>query len=77
MVDIIIPIYNAYDDLTKCIDSVKKWTDLDKNRLILIDDCSPDERIKPYLKSIEDKNIKVIFQSSVSSSVFISFSHVS
>ena len=61
MVDIIIPIYNAYDDLTKCIDSVKKWTDLDKNRLILIDDCSPDERIKPYLKSIEDKNIKVIF----------------
>lgn len=61
MVDIIIPIYNAYDDLVKCIDSVKKWTNLSDNRLILIDDCSPDERMRPYLNSLKDDNTLVIF----------------
>lgn len=61
MVDIIIPIYNAYDDLVKCIDSVKKWTNLSDNRLILIDDCSPDERMRPYLDSLKDDNTLVIF----------------
>ena len=61
MVDIIIPIYNAYDDLVKSIDSVKKWTNLSDNRLILIDDCSPDERMRPYLNSLKDDNTLVIF----------------
>ena len=61
MVDIIIPIYNAYDDLVKSIDSVKKWTNLSDNRLILIDDCSPDERMRPYLNSLNDDNTLVIF----------------
>ena len=47
-VDVIIPIYNAYDDLKKCLNSIKKYMDLSYDRLILIDDCSPDERIWPY-----------------------------
>ena len=34
-VDIIVPIYNAYDDLTKCIASVYQMTDLSLHRLIL------------------------------------------
>lgn len=61
MIDVIVPIYNAYDDLVKCIDSIKRWTDLSRNRLILIDDCSPDERIRPYLESLEGENVIVIF----------------
>lgn len=48
-VDIIIPIYNAFDDLQICLRSIYKNTDLQKNRLILINDKSPDERIRPYL----------------------------
>lgn len=59
-IDIIIPIYNAYDDLVKCVDSVKKHTDLSVHRLILINDCSTDERIIPYIYSQEAENIIVI-----------------
>ena len=50
-VDIIIPIYNAYEDLVICLESLYRYTDLTRNRLILINDCSPDERIRPYLDS--------------------------
>lgn len=59
-VDIIIPVYNAYDDLVKCMNSIKKWTDLNKHRIILIDDCSPDGRIAPYLDQIRSENCIVI-----------------
>ncbi len=60
-VDIIIPIYNGYEDLQQCIPSVKRHTDLAKHRLILIDDCSPDERIAPYLDALAgDQNVAVL-----------------
>lgn len=59
-VDIIIPIYNGYEDLQLCIPSVKKYTDLSKHRLILINDCSPDERIAPYLDSLAEEHILVL-----------------
>lgn len=59
-IDIIIPIYNAYEDLKHCIKSVKKYTDLTFDRLILINDCSPDERVGLYLETVEDDNIVVI-----------------
>ncbi len=58
-VDIIVPVYNAYEDLLKCIGSLKKHTDLSFDRLILINDCSTDERIAEYMQSME-KNIIVI-----------------
>lgn len=59
-VDIIIPIYNAYDDLCKCLQSVYRYTDLEENRLILINDNSSDIRIQPYLNNQANKNIIVI-----------------
>lgn len=59
-VDIIIPIYNAYEDLTICLESLYKNTNLKENRLILINDNSPDERIKPYLEQQRGENIIVI-----------------
>jgi len=59
-IDIIIPIYNAYEDLCKCVESVKKYTDLSVHRLIMINDCSTDERIWPYLQSQKEKNIIII-----------------
>ncbi len=56
--DIIVPIYNAYDCLTPCIESIIRNTDLKNNRLILIDDKSPDERVLPLLeKYANNKNI--------------------
>lgn len=63
-VDIIIPIYNAYEDLTICLESLYKHTNLEKNRLILINDNSPDERIRPYLEEQKKKNVIVIHNES-------------
>lgn len=59
-VDIIIPVYNGYDDLKLCIPSVKAHTNLAKHRVILINDCSPDERIAPYLDSLASEHILVL-----------------
>lgn len=59
-VDIIIPIYNAYDELIICINSVYKYTNLRENRLVLINDNSPDERIKLYLDNLQKENVIII-----------------
>ena len=58
--DIIIPIYNAYDDLKICISSILKYTDMKKHRLILVNDASPDKRISPYIRSLETERVIVL-----------------
>src|SRR5450759_4177546 len=50
-IDIIIPVYNAYEDLQRCLDSVLRATAL-RHRVILIDDCSPDSRIADYCETL-------------------------
>ena len=56
--DIIIPIFNAYDCLSPCIESIMKNTDLKENRIIMIDDKSTDKRVLPLLEKYQnDKNI--------------------
>lgn len=59
-VDIIIPIYNAFEDLELCLNSLYKFTDLKHNRLILINDNSSDERIIPFLNQQMKPNVIVI-----------------
>ncbi len=59
-VNIIIPIYNAYEELQLCVESIKKYTDLKRNRLILINDKSPDKRIEEYLEKVKEQNICVL-----------------
>ncbi len=59
-VDIIIPIYNAYEELQLCVESIKKYTNLEKNRLILINDKSPDKRIEEYLEKVKEYNICIL-----------------
>lgn len=59
-IDIIIPIYNAYEDLQKCIASIFACTDLTRHRLLLVNDASPDARILPFIKSLENTNILVV-----------------
>lgn len=54
VIDIIIPVYNAYDDLQRCLDSVLR-TAVSSCRLILIDDCSPDSRIAAYFEILRGK----------------------
>jgi len=52
VIDIILPIYNAFDDLIRCIDSVLHCTAGDDYRLLLINDASPDVRIAPFLAQL-------------------------
>ena len=63
-VDIIVPIYNAYEYTEECIKSILKNTDLSKHTLVLINDKSPDEKILPmllkYKNDNSDKNIEVL-----------------
>lgn len=54
VIDIIIPVYNAHDDLQRCLDSVLR-TAVSPCRVILIDDCSPDRRITGYFETLGDK----------------------
>lgn len=59
-IDIIIPIFNAYDDLVLCMRSIRKYTDLTTDRIVLINDCSTDARIRPYLETQAEENVLVI-----------------
>jgi GT2 family glycosyltransferase len=47
-IDIIIPVYNGYEFLNPLFDSLERNTH-SAHRLIVIDDCSPDDRVKPLL----------------------------
>lgn len=58
-VDIIIPVYNALDDLKICLESVKRNTDLSKHRVLILNDNSSDEHVWPYLQSVESEGILV------------------
>lgn len=55
-VDIIVPVYNAYEFTEECIKSVIKNTDLNIHTLVLINDKSPDEKILPMLKKYKADN---------------------
>ena len=49
-VTIIVPVYNAPDDVAKCLDSLARWTDLDSHRVLVIDDASPNITVAPLLE---------------------------
>lgn len=59
-VSIIIPIFNAYDELQKCIESVLRYTDSDIP-ILLMDDASSDPRVSTFLRSVDENyaNISV------------------
>lgn len=49
-ISILIPVYNAIDDVIKCIDSVIKYTPLNNNiNVLVLNDCSPDKNVKYIL----------------------------
>jgi GT2 family glycosyltransferase len=48
---VVIPIFNAYDYVTRCLDSV--LSTINSIDILVIDDASTDPRINPYLLSLE------------------------
>ena len=59
-IDIIIPVYDGYEFLEPLFDSIEKNT-TSPYRLIVINDCSPDKRVKPYLSKKLEKHPTAIF----------------
>ncbi len=53
--DIIIPIYNAYDCVIKCLDSIIENTNMTNYRIICINDKSSDERMQDLLNKYKEK----------------------
>lgn len=49
-ITIVLPVYNAFDLLTEALARVETHTDLPWH-LILIEDCSTDPRIRPFLRN--------------------------
>jgi len=58
-VSVIVPIYNAVDDVKVCIERLKKYTNKDVD-IILINDASPDKAIKLLLEdAAKESNFRV------------------
>ena len=72
-VDIVVPIYNAYEYTEECIKSILKYTDLTKHTLLLINDKSPDERIMPMLQKYakDNANKKIVVLENEANSGFV------
>lgn len=45
-IDILLPIYNSYEETKNCIESILQHTDSEKFNLYLLDDKSPDSNIQ-------------------------------
>jgi GT2 family glycosyltransferase len=58
-VDIILPVFNGYDYLVPCLESVIRNTDLGVHRLLIIDDKSPDPEIREYLDNFDRDGLKI------------------
>lgn len=57
-IDIIIPIYNGYDFVIDCFDSILNHTNLTIHRLILVDDCSTEDSLINFYNTLIDKKYK-------------------
>jgi GT2 family glycosyltransferase/glycosyltransferase involved in cell wall biosynthesis len=55
-VDIVIPVYNAPEDVRICVESVLRHTDA-RHRLTLIDDASPDPRIGTLFAELAQRSL--------------------
>ncbi len=55
-VTIVIPVYNAFDEVNACLESVLCHTRGDVARVLVIDDGSTDERIKGLLAGYEGRS---------------------
>jgi GT2 family glycosyltransferase len=61
-VDILLPIYNSYEETKNCIDSILDHTDVNDFHLFLLDDKSPDDNIQELTSfyASHHKNITAI-----------------
>ena len=67
-IDIIVPVYNAADDLKRCVDSILLHTRGDY-QLLLFDDASPDPAIGAYFEELQSRALPQVHCQSNDSNV--------
>jgi GT2 family glycosyltransferase len=64
-VHIVMPVFNGYECLRDCIETIFRNTDLSLHSLVIIDDKSTDQRVQPYLQKLKERrngrNVEVLF----------------
>lgn len=56
IVDIIVPVYSGYKETLECLDSIKAARNMTPYRLIVVDDCSPDEKLRLNLRERAERS---------------------
>ena len=51
-VDIVIPVYDGFEETDACLRSVLRTVNEDWARIVVINDCSPNPRITQYLRDL-------------------------
>lgn len=51
MISVVIPVFNAFEELVACLDSVLAHTPAEA-KIIILDDSSTDKRIQPFLSEL-------------------------
>lgn len=69
-ITVLIPVYNALDDVRMCVDSVVRNTTRPVT-LLLVDDASPDENVAPYLASIAADHDNIIVETNATNMGFV------
>ena len=57
MIDVIIPVYDGFEETTRCINSVLNNKNATRFNLLVIEDCSPSPAIKSYLQELSKKGL--------------------
>lgn len=60
MIDVIIPVYNGYDETKKCLESLLNCSSKMDINFIFINDKSPDKRISDLLQHISDRRTTIL-----------------
>ncbi|MEH6581991.1 MAG: glycosyltransferase [Halioglobus sp.] len=58
-VDVVIPVYDGYEETRSCLESVLESVDFSWAQLVLVNDCSPNPEITRYLRALSDEHSSV------------------
>jgi GT2 family glycosyltransferase len=53
VVDVVIPVYAGHDETIACIQSVIRSVNSIRSEIVVVDDCSPDSRLRAELRNFE------------------------
>lgn len=57
MIDVIIPVYDGFEETKRCIQSVLDNANTTPFNLLVIEDCSPNQAIKAYLQQLSGRGL--------------------